>query len=56
MFNLAHNYMNSVIVTEGFYETEIHAYTTASFMERKGLPNLSVADHSYAFSSALLSM
>jgi hypothetical protein len=38
--------------TEEFTETEIHGYTTVSFLEGEGLPNLRVAYQSSALSSA----
>jgi hypothetical protein len=34
-------------IQKGYNETEIHGYTTVSFMERKGLPNLWVAYHPF---------
>ncbi len=51
--------MDSVTVTdgctEGSNETDIHGYTTVSFVEGEGSPNLWVAYHPSALSSALLS-
>jgi hypothetical protein len=41
--------------TEGFNETEIHLYTTVSFVGGEGLPNLWVEYHPSVLSSALLS-
>jgi hypothetical protein len=45
MFNLGHTFTwTSVTVTdgyaEGFNEIDLHGYTTVSFVEGDGLPNL----------------
>jgi hypothetical protein len=60
MFNLGHNYINSVTVTDRhrrvFNKTEIHGYTTVSFVEGEGLPNLLVAYFPSVFAFALLFM
>jgi hypothetical protein len=60
MFNLGHTISFTVKViercTQGYNGTEIHGHTTVSFMEGEGLPNLWVAHHPSAWSSALLSM
>jgi hypothetical protein len=54
MFNLGHNYMSSVTVSDGrrssYNETEIHN------LKEKGLTNLWVAYHQSALSCALVSM
>jgi hypothetical protein len=59
MFNLGHNYVISFTVKDGYKrynETETHGYTTVSFVEGEGYPNLLLAYHPIALPSGLLSM